>query len=113
MNRLKPMHRARVRALLVDLNADTVKEPKYGVCAALHDALIGRRGAYDAYYSWAQTAVRAWPGFSGNTMYPIMHPKFHSPRTGFKEYSGMWTGEYGRRRMDYIQFLIKCLDEGL
>jgi hypothetical protein len=113
MKRLKPMHRARIRAILTDLNADTVPQPEHGVCVAMHTALIGRRGAYDSYYYWAARIVGAWPGYSGNDRYPIPHPDFISPRAGFKKYTGMWTGEYGRRRMDYIQFLIKCLDEGL
>lgn len=54
-----------------------------------------------------------WPKFSGEEEFPVPNPMGGCPRHTYWNTSSMWTGEYGRLRIELLDFLISELSEQL
>lgn len=54
-----------------------------------------------------------WPKFSGDEEYPVPNPIGGCPRRIYWDTGSMWVGEYGRLRIELLDFLISELEKEL
>jgi hypothetical protein len=109
MQRLKPMHVARVRAELHTILESGPADSEFGVCFHMANALPPRI-KYD-YTRWAKQAITDWYLYTGDRTFPVPHPGYrNSPCDGYICAANVWVGEYGHNRRMYIGHLLMKLE---
>lgn len=108
----------RIRGAMINIR-DGNRKPVLGICANLAEAIssydrmiIGNRlgSATQLVSGLAET----WPKYSGNPKYPVPRPGSNSSYEAMTVYEqtfdNKWTGEYGKLRMELLDYLIQQVD---
>jgi hypothetical protein len=106
---LKPMHKARLRAVLERLQQEGVSNPAnlcFGVCYELSTQIPHRPHSH--IRRWCKATIQHWLEYSGSGTYPVPHGTM-PPEVAFDRTSDLWVGEYGQARQRYIAFLLGAL----
>lgn len=101
---------------LVDLYQNGPVSESYGICYHVHGYIESLHfcpsgpTADDADVLLEELFTR-WPGFSGDTTYPVPGDEGQLPSAAFLRCL-MWTGEYGARRWALAEFMLRNLVNG-
>lgn len=98
------------------LQSDTAV--RFGLCYNVHSAWVHFRFSRHIDTSSIIKAIApSWPKYSGNIEYPVGSPDecsalYHHTRdiTGTEN---MWVGEYGKLRMEFLDFCITTVQEAV
>jgi hypothetical protein len=114
MQKLKPMHKAKIRAALSKIVHEGPNALDYGVRWELEYALTWP--IYERYSDWAAAVILEWPEYSGEKQYPVpctkpaLVPKgYDHPAHWAYDFLPKWKGAYGSARHRYIAFLLGAL----
>jgi len=84
--------------------------PVTGICNAVLDQMGDE---FESEVDILLPAIRSWPGFSGDSTYPVPHPgmpaKYGYEQHPFRTSRGWWlwaSPEYGMKRRELLDFLI-------
>lgn len=58
---------------------------------------------------WIERYAGKWYKYSGSYMYPVPHPDYDAPWKAYMEVCNMWVGEYGKNRVELLEFLRDSL----
>ena len=88
-----------------------VREDMFGLC--MHIVVGLPSNDKTIVYSVIEPIFRKWPHFSGSILYPIPDVCSGDPSDAFNNTFDMYTGEYGKLRLELAQFMIDNLEERL
>lgn len=91
-----------------------------GICYNVSKYMLGyyQKVKDEFFGDWADLLdeeIIEFEFFSGIMPYPVSHPEVRNGCEAYRleSFYGMYTGEYGRRRMAYAQYWADCLKERL
>lgn len=77
----------------------------YGICACVGILTDEGRALYELPHLFSD-----WDKFSGDMFHPVPDPHGLSPLDAFVNSDNKWSGEYGKLRIDLLDFMIQELE---
>jgi hypothetical protein len=105
--KLKPMHKAQIRAALETLVMEGPRDYECGVCRHMQDVLPFNLVL--RWEQWSRETIQQWPEYSGERQFPVPHPDYPDAGDGYILTTLMWDGSYGQARRRYVAFLLGAL----
>lgn len=107
-------------AVIEDCIANSALKGRVGLCAHIkaafrRDPEVGTLANIHMAIDWMEKTWIEWEHYSGNYEYPVPDPR--KKDNSFKAYvhyhtcEGMWTGPYGKLRLDLCRFLLEELNK--
>jgi hypothetical protein len=113
--KLKPMHKAQIRAALSKIVHEGPDNVLAGVCFEMAHASIPYRASRE-FSNWSKAVTVEWPEYSGLRSYPVPCTKPNAvpaygtdPAEWAYDNLPKWKGAYGSARHRYIAFLLGAL----